>query len=142
MSDIEFIDKYGGIMKKEIIIVIIIVILIFIGHIVTQNYTRNFFDNISMSLGKIEEKIDNDNIEEQDLKQELEDIQEKWNKKYDILAYYIEHDELEKVETQLIAINANIKVQDYDKTIEELEKCKFILEHIKDKDSLKLVNIF
>ena len=76
------------------------------------------------------------------LKQELEDIQEKWNKKYDILAYYIEHDELEKVETQLIAINANIKVQDYDKTIEELEKCKFILEHIKDKDSLKLVNIF
>lgn len=129
-------------MKKEINIVIIIVILIFIGHIVTKNYTRNFFDNISMSLGKIEEKIDNDNIEEQDLKQELEDIQEKWNKKYDILAYYIEHDELEKVETQLIAINANIKVQDYDKTIEELEKCKFILEHIKDKDSLKLVNIF
>ena len=129
-------------MKKEIIIVVIIVILIIIGHIITQNYTKKFFENISVSLEKIEEKIDNDNIEKQNLKNELDDIQEKWNEKYDILAYYIEHDELEKVETQLISMNANIKVQDYDKTIVELEKCKFILEHIKDKDSLKLVNIF
>lgn len=129
-------------MKKEIIIVVIIVILIIIGHIITQNYTKKFFENISVSLEKIEEKIDNDNIEKQNLKNDLDDIQEKWNEKYDILAYYIEHDELEKVETQLISMNANIKVQDYDKTIEELEKCKFILEHIKDKDSLKLVNIF
>ena len=129
-------------MKKEIIIVVIIVIVIIIGHIITQNYTKKFFENISVSLEKIEEKIDNDNIEKQNLKNELDDIQEKWNEKYDILAYYIEHDELEKVETQLISMNANIKVQDYDKTIEELEKCKFILEHIKDKDSLKLVNIF
>lgn len=129
-------------MKKEVIIVVIIVILIIIGHIITQNYTKKFFENISVSLEKIEEKIDSDNIEKQNLKNELDDIQEKWNEKYDILAYYIEHDELEKVETQLISMNANIKVQDYDKTIEELEKCKFILEHIKDKDSLKLVNIF
>lgn len=129
-------------MKKEVIIVVIIVILIIICHIITQNYTKKFFENISVSLEKIEEKIDSDNIEKQNLKNELDDIQEKWNEKYDILAYYIEHDELEKVETQLISMNANIKVQDYDKTIEELEKCKFILEHIKDKDSLKLVNIF
>lgn len=129
-------------MKKEIIIVSIIVVLILIGHIATQNYTKNFFDDISMNLEKVEEKIDNDNLEKQDLKNELDDIQKKWNKKYDTLAYYIEHDELEKVETQLILINANIKVQDYNKTVEELEKCKFILEHIKDKDSLKLVNIF
>lgn len=129
-------------MKKEIIIVSIIVIVIFIGHMVTQNCTKRFFDDMSIGLEKIEQKIDNGNIEKQELVNELEYIQQKWNKKYDILAYYIEHDELEKVETQIIAINANIKVEDYDKIVEELEKCKFILEHIKDKDSLKLVNIF
>ena len=33
-------------MKKEIIIVVIIVILIFAGHILTQNYTKVFFDDI------------------------------------------------------------------------------------------------
>lgn len=129
-------------MKKEIIIVFIIVILIFAGHIVTQNYTKAFFDDISTELEKIEEKIYKDDIENSNLDKEIENIQEKWKSKYDIFAYFIEHDELEKVETQLIAINANIRVKDYDKSIEELEKCKFILEHIKDKDSLKLVNIF
>lgn len=129
-------------MKKEIIIVVIIVILIFVGHILTQNYTKVFFDDISTELEKIEEKIYKDDIENSNLDKEIEHIQEKWKSKYDIFAYFIEHDELEKVETQLIAINANIRVKDYDKSIEELEKCKFILEHIKDKDSLKLVNIF
>lgn len=129
-------------MKKEIIIVVIIVILIFVGHILTQNYTKVFFDDISTELEKIEEKIYKDDIENSNLDKEIEHIQEKWKSKYDIFAYFIEHDELEKVETKLIAINANIRVKDYDKSIEELEKCKFILEHIKDKDSLKLVNIF
>ena len=37
-------------MKKEIIIVVIIVILIFAGHILTQNYTKVFFDDIMSVL--------------------------------------------------------------------------------------------
>lgn len=129
-------------MKKEIYIVILIIILIITGHICTQIYTKNFFDNISVQLDNIMEKIINDNSELSDLESEIEGIEDKWNEKYDLLAYYIEHDELEKVETQLISAKANIKIKDYDKCYEELEKCKFVLEHIKDKDSLKLVNIF
>ena len=39
-------------MKKEILIVIIIIILIIIGHILTQNYTKNFFDEINYTVMK------------------------------------------------------------------------------------------
>ena len=60
----------------------------------------------------------------------------------DFFACFIEHDELEKVHTQLISIDANLKVEDYDKSIDEIEKCKFILKHIEEKDSLTIVNIF
>lgn len=129
-------------MKKELIIVIVIIVLIIIGHICTQNYTKNFFDSLLGELKNIENQILVDNINGEDLKKDIDNLQEKWESKYDVLAYYIEHDELEKVETQLIAVKANIEVEEYEKAVEEVQRCMFILEHIKDKDALKLVNIF
>ena len=64
-------------------------------------------------------------------------------KKYsEKLAYYIEHNELEKVDTEIVKAKADIEVQNYAIAIENLERCTFILEHIKDKNSLKIVNVF
>ena len=54
----------------------------------------------------------------------------------------IEHNELEKVDTEIVKAKADIEVQNYAKAIENLERCTFILEHIKDKNSLKIVNVF
>lgn len=129
-------------MKKEIIIVIIIIICIIIGHILTQKYTRNFFDEISNDLQKIEDDFFDDSMNNSNMKNDIDEVQRKWDDKYDVLAYYLEHDELEKVQTQLIGIKANIEAGEYDKCVEKIEICKFILKHIEDKDSFKLVNIF
>lgn len=129
-------------MKKEIVIVLCLVILIIIGHVYTQKYTKNFFEDMSNELNYMKEKILKGNVDNSELKENIENIKEKWDEKYDKLAYYIEHDELEKVEIQLVLISANVEVANYEKCIEELEKCKFMLEHIKDKDALQLVNIF
>lgn len=58
------------------------------------------------------------------------------------LAYYIEHDELEKVDTAIVTMKSYIKTNDYSLAIAELEEGKFVLEHIKDKNSFNLQNIF
>ena len=129
-------------MKKEIIIIAVIIIVIVIAHAASQIYVNNFFKSISDDLNNIEDKIFSQKFEQEDLKMQINNIQEKWNKKYDFFACFIEHDELEKVQTQLISIEANIKVEDYDKGIDEIERCKFILKHIEEKDSFKVVNIF
>ncbi len=129
-------------MRKQIIIIIFIIILIIIANTVSQFYIKNFFDSISEDLNKIEDKLISNNSETSELEKEIENIENKWNSKHDYFACFIEHDELEKVETQLISISANIKVNDYGKSVDEVEKCKFIIKHIKEKDSLKIVNIF
>lgn len=129
-------------MKKEIIIVIIIIILIVVGHIVTQNYTKNIFSELSGDLKGIETGINDRKMEKVELKNKIDDVQKKWDDKYDMLAYYLEHDELEKVQTQLIGIRANIETEEYERSVEMIETCLFVLKHIEDKDSLKLVNIF
>ena len=72
----------------------------------------------------------------------IENIEEKWDKKSETLAYYIEHDELEKVNTEIAKIKADIETNNEKIAIENLERCIFVLEHIKDKNLIKIVNIF
>lgn len=128
-------------MKKEIFIICIIIVFITVLHIVTQKYTENFFDDISSNLDKIQESILSQN-NTNELGKDIDELQKKWVSKFNLFACFIEHDELEKVQTALISIDANYKVKEYNKCIDEIEKCKFILEHIENKDSLKIVNVF
>lgn len=65
-----------------------------------------------------------------------------WQEKHDKLAYFIEHDELEKVETELIVIKSYIETEDYEESISELDKGVFILKHIEDKYAFNLQNVF
>lgn len=65
-----------------------------------------------------------------------------WQEKHDKLAYFIEHDELEKVETELVAIKSSIETEDYEESISELDKSVFILKHIEDKYDFNMQNVF
>ena len=129
-------------MNKEIIICMIIIIFIIIINVVTINYTENAVETIGYDLNMFKELLLSDNFDEEKIEIKNKEINEKWDEKYNVLAYFIEHDELEKVETELVALKASIIAKEYDDGIENLERCIFILNHIKDKYVLKLKNIF
>ena len=73
---------------------------------------------------------------------EIKEIEDLWNESQEKLAYYIEHDELEKVETQIFTMSGFNEIEKYDEIVPELEKCVFILEHIQDKTKINIKNIF
>ena len=127
-------------MQKELFICVILVILIIIGDIVTQNYTKNTVNYITGELESLKQSLfekDDDKADE-----EISKIDNKWKEVYDKLAYYIEHDELEKVESNFTACKSLAKTREYEQSISELEKMVYVLEHIIDKYSFNLVNIF
>lgn len=127
-------------MKKEIIISIIILITVVIGNIITQNYTKNSVEVISKELLELKEVVKKEKKEKSEEK--IEELNNKWDELQEKLAYYIEHDELEKVETQLAILKGDIESELYKETFPEIEKCIFILEHIQDKTALNIKNIF
>ena len=133
-------------MKKELIICIVIFTLIVIGNIITQNYTKQSVDNLSNKLEELKEniygKIKEDNKENEDLIEEVDNITKNWETRHDKLAYYIEHNELEKVEDNLTGLNSLVKTNQYPDAIKELDKCVFILKHIQEKYAFNLENIF
>lgn len=129
-------------MYKELIIVIIIIVLVITGNVISQNNTNNTVITITSQLNELKLEIDDENTNKKNLEQHIKNINDTWEEKFEKMAYYIEHDELEKVSTELIKLGANIETENYNLAIENLENCKFILDHIKDKTAIKIVNIF
>ena len=133
-------------MKKETFICIIIFILIVLGNILTQKYTKESVESLSNELESlktgINDKIENKKEENFDLQEKYGNIKENWDIRHDKLAYYIEHNELEKVEDSLICLNSLLNTKEYSESVKELDKCVFILRHIEEKYAFNLQNIF
>ncbi len=133
-------------MKKEIIICIFIVIIIVIANIVTQNYTTKAVGELTNKLKTLEDEIadigENEDIDKDSVKTKIEDVERYWEDVHSKLAYYIEHDELEKVETDIVGINSSIDTNDYEQVLSKIAESKFILRHIEDKYAFSLENIF
>ena len=129
-------------MLKEIIICIIIVISIVFGNSMTQNYTKESVNKLCSELMLLRETVSQENMEDDKIKNDAENVYKEWEKRHEKLAYYIEHDELEKVETEVIGIKSDLETEDYEELIIGIDKSVFILEHIEDKYAFNLQNVF
>lgn len=127
---------------REIFICIIIVAIIISLDIVMQKYTKESTNEIISELEKINEDIKTQSLQQKDLKEKSIEIREKWQEKNSKLAYYIEHNELEKVETNITSMISYIETGEYNLALDKIETNIFILKHIKDKYQLSLDNIF
>lgn len=127
-------------MHREVIICAVVIITIVTINWFLQDYTKNSMSFIISELQELKEEIKQEDVEK--TKAKMEQIKNEWHEKYKILAIFIEHDELEKVETDLSALEGFIEVGDYNTGISELNKSIFVLEHIADKYDFSLVNVF
>ena len=131
-------------MFKESIVCTVIIVLILIGNTITQNYVISSINELSKELSELRENIESDkeNIKKDDIKNKFSNIEKKWKDRFKKLAYFIEHDELEKVEKNLVLLNSYIKTNSYEEAIAELNQSYFSLNHLEDKYNFDLENIF
>lgn len=145
-------------MQKEIIIVTIIIIAIIIADVITQTYTKNNFAQINHQLDEIKgigneienyEKNKDKNLINKDINnkkiellEKIENMQNKWTEINKIAGLYIEHDELEKVNTSIAKFKSYFELEAYNEAIPELEDCKYILYHIQEKEDMQPINLF
>ena len=156
-------NKMEGKMLKETIISIVIVVSIVVLDFATQDYTKQSTEETISKLTEIKNSIKEKNIEaitkeniennmeknneekseeDSEIKELVDEVFEIWEKRYDKLAYFIEHDELEKVETNLTNVKSYFNLKNFDMAISSIEETAFVLEHIKDRNAFNLENIF
>ena len=126
-------------MYKEIIISAVLLVFIFTANYFTRNYTQKSIEEVTQKLESLKTEMLEKGEQTGEKYDELEKI---WLEKYEVLAYYIEHDELEKVSSELFQLKGSIQTDQVDEGIPTIENCKLILDHIKDKDKFEIKNIF
>ena len=125
-------------MKKELIICLVIVVGIIVGDVFLQKYTNNALDCINEKLLALRAEIkQTDDID----MSKINEIDEEWEKNFQIFTCYLEHDELEKIKTQLVIIASGMEMNDRDYVFEEIDRAMYIIDHIESKQMLKLDNI-
>jgi len=133
-------------MQKEMIIVILIIVAVVIVNAITDNYTEKSVSNINSKLEEIcnisRENLSKDISDDMKLNEKMNELDTDWKKINKKLAFYIEHDELEKVDTSIVEIKEYLGLGLYDEAIPEIKKCIFVLEHIKNKGNLQIINLF
>lgn len=129
-------------MHKEVIISIVIVVVIVIGNVVTQNYTRKSVEAISSDLNSLRQELNVEDVNPEEAEKHFANIEKKWDNMQEKMAYYIEHDELEKVKTNLTELKSHTETEEYEEAICDLDKSVFVLNHIEEKSEFNLKNIF
>ena len=127
-------------MYKEIVISIFIIVLIFAGDFISQKYTKKTVHELTEKLAILRTNLEKENKDES-IKM-ADDIYNRLEQVHNILAYYIEHDELEKMETNFTVCKSLVNTESYSFAISELEKTQYVIDHITDKYSFSLENIF
>lgn len=129
-------------MYKELVISIIIIISIFVLDYITQKYTDFAINDAISNLHEIKELLKEENVDNKKAVKDAEEKYERWMEYHKRLAFYIEHNELEKVETNFVTGRSFIESAKYEDANSEIEKTIFVLQHINDKYSINLENIF
>ena len=137
-------------MKKIWVVFVVIVLVIFLDFI-TENYTNKVVKEMMQKLKDINKKIENgyvdnefilDDSEEENIEEMAKNILETWRKQDNILSFYIEHDEIEKVANKINLLNKQVEISNYNDAVSSIVEAEFLLTHITEKQSLTLKNIF
>lgn len=128
---------------REVLIIIISLILVCTGAYISQSYLMKTSDELSTNIDNLKEEIEKAQNSENNSSIELSNnIYSRWKEIERKWSIIIVHDELDLIELSLIEMKTCIEESEYSRSIEELEKSIYLLEHIKDKEKLALKNIF
>ena len=129
-------------MYKELIISVVIILAIIAGNYITENYVNNAVQEMTDGLENIRKELVVEQINQEQVESHLNDLQAKWQELNDKMAYFIEHNELEKVQTNIVSLVSFAKSKDYEDAVNQLDTGIYILSHVKEKYQLELKNIF
>lgn len=129
---------------KEILLLLSILIIIIGSAIFIQNYLSKTTENLIISLNHLKEKVlenvTNINIEEINLL--TNELYKNWGKTEKIWFTFILHSELDSIETSLIKMKSNIKQNNINMALENIETSIFLIKNINEKEKFCIENIF
>lgn len=118
---------------KEIVIIVISLILVVTGSVLSLNLVEKTSNELIANIENLEENMTKELANE--TYKMWQDIDDKWS-------IIVSHNDLDLIEVSLIKAKSCIEKNDYIRSAEELQKSKFLIKNISEKQKFKLKNIF
>lgn len=129
-------------MHKELIISIVIIVAIFGLNYITQKNTDNTVTKMKEYLDNTRNELVGKSPNYEEALKKANETYDKWEELDDIIALYIEHDEIEKTKTAIVSMQSFIQMEDESQAVDSIDRCKYILDHIDEKEKFAIDNIF
>lgn len=135
-------------MREVIIILIILISIISISNLTQKHLKDTGLEltskllELKTELNKLILKKEEETISSTKAKEISQQIYEKWEQLNKTWSIIVMHMELDQIELSILGVKASVEIGDLEEGREELEKSIFLIEHIKEKESFKLKNIF
>ena len=107
---------------------------------ITSIITTRIVENLHYYIDLVEDGVDNNNVGDR-----MEELSSEWQKSEIKLAFFMEHNELEKINADIINLRSNVKNRNnnnYEDIKEIIDEINYRLEYVKNKQKLSLKNIF
>ena len=130
---------------RHLVAAILIVIVIIILDIILENFTNKKIEAINKNLSEIEKIIQEDKYDDVTSKK-MEDkykaMIKKWDSSQKILSCYIEHDQIEKIDSKIKIIKTQIESKSYSDAIQTISETKLLVKYMQTKQDFTLENVF
>ena len=123
---------------KEVTTILIVLILVVTGNVITEKYMSKSSEHLISDIGDLKKSLK----EGIDNSQKMEKIYKDWESTRTKWSMLAEHKHLDEVDLNLLSAKTSIEEDEKATAAEGLDKAIFLLNDIKDKYSLKLINVF
>jgi len=125
---------------KTFYISIAAILILVLGWWMMYNSLSNLSQVLTSHLDKIENNVYTNNWDI--IEAEFKVINQKWKKELKLLTLVLDHQELEKINLSLMKFKGYIEIKNKPLALGESSNLKYLINHIREKESLSLDNIF
>ena len=129
---------------KECITILVILILIFGGAYLTKKYLYATTEELIKKIDDFEHEAikTNETGDRVGIMEKSKDIKSRWEEIEKGWGIIVLHEELDNIKTSIYKLSSNAEYGEFADCIEEAQKLKFLVGHIKEKEKFSLINIF
>lgn len=124
---------------KNVVISLILFTIMVIGIAFSLNYLRKVTDDLGRLNDEIEQNITDSNWDkayESSIK-----YTEKWNDYSEKLKLFVDHQEMDKIETELWRLLQYIKEKSKEESLASIFVLKYLVDHISELEKVNIQNI-
>lgn len=125
---------------RNVIVTFSLFLLTIIAMFISVNYVNRTCLELEKSCNLIEEKINSENWDT--AKNESKKFSDKWIKKYKKIAVFVDHTEIDNINSKLFEANEYIKNKDKEESIASVKVIEYYLWHIRQLEQVSFSNIF